>query len=420
MQRGALEAVGQQGTVLRQAPARTSLCSSSSSGGGGRSNSSIQSGPAAGQALLACRGLKLLFACRHKVAMPHNRSARGVSRHALAAAGARRQQHNITHDAPFANRAGRRVVSLSLLSWQQAPPASCTRRSQSCDSATHLQLATMPRTCGTCCTARQSCRRTGWHLPHAPHGGCAGLQQRGVAQRLMGSNRGSERHVVAAAAAAASGKNNHAADTLSSTSSCPPLLRTRQRRLLVVVRGPHDRRMHLLHRQVVHHLPRCRGCRANGRGALRAVWPSFWLPHCSGAAVRKGKQRQQRRIVGRLAHHAQLTLEVQRLAGGHRLPLDQLQPCCLHIWCRADADRQQLDGLLLARGRGALFAAAWRREAAAAAAVREGCTAARRATAGCSASSRYQQQAAAAPAEAAPLPQRGRSSSPVPRRAHLP
>lgn len=36
--------------------------------------------------------------------------------------------------------------------------------------------------------------------------------------------------------------------------------RTRQRRLLVVVGGPHHRRVHLVHRQVVHHLPRCRGC----------------------------------------------------------------------------------------------------------------------------------------------------------------
>lgn len=220
----------------------------------------------------------------------------------------------------------------------------------------------------------------------------------------------------AAAAAAASGENNHTADTASRHSSC---LRTRQRRLLVVVRGPHDRRVHLLHRQVVHHLPRCRGCRANGGGALRVVWPSFWLPHCSGAAVRKGKQRQQRCIVGMRVHHAQLTLQVQRLAGGHRLPLDQLQPRRFHLRRRADADGQQLDGRLLARGRGALFAAAWRREAAAAA-VRAGCTAARRATAGCSAGSQDTRQAAAAPAEAAPLPQPGRSSRPVPRSAHLP
>lgn len=70
MQRGALEVVRQQGTVLRRAAACTNVRSSSSN-----SNSGIQSGPAAGPALLACRCLKLLFACRHKVAMPHDRSA---------------------------------------------------------------------------------------------------------------------------------------------------------------------------------------------------------------------------------------------------------------------------------------------------------------------------------------------------------
>ena len=93
---------------------------------------------------------------------------------------------------------------------------------------------------------------------------------------------------------------------------CTPLARsarTCQQALLVVVQRAHHRRVHLLHRQVVHHLPR-------------------------------------RRI-----------LQVQRLPHWHRRALDQLQPRRLHGGRRAHAGRQQAHRRL-ARGGGALLAAA--------------------------------------------------------------
>lgn len=87
----------------------------------------------------------------------------------------------------------RQRVARSARQPTKANEAHSQRQTPSCEAPT----------CGTCCTARQSCTTTGWHPPHAPPGGCAALQHVWACGDITTG------HVPATAATAASATTCH-------------------------------------------------------------------------------------------------------------------------------------------------------------------------------------------------------------------